>query len=126
MIHLDKFLDTEQNRSLRVKIHGEANVPSSPIYLKMNEPQPVRRVAPLHRECRLSYSPRAIIVLFASVLRKCPVREDVNPISERRKRSGRGIRHRRSNLAVNIIFYLCNISIFLLLNLFLSSFILMI
>ena len=46
----------------------------------MNEPQPVRRVAPLHRECRLSYSPRAITVLFASVLRECPVREDVNPI----------------------------------------------
>ncbi|KYM92797.1 hypothetical protein ALC53_00734 [Atta colombica] len=58
----------------------EANVASSPIYLKMNEPQPVRRVALLHREYRLSYNPRAIIVLFASVLRECPVREDVNPI----------------------------------------------
>ena len=34
----------------------------------------------LYLECRLSYSPRAIIVLFASVLRECPVREDVNPI----------------------------------------------
>jgi len=29
MIYLDKFLDIEENRFLRVKIHGEANVPSS-------------------------------------------------------------------------------------------------
>jgi len=33
---------------------------------------------------------------------------------ERRKRSWRGIGHRRSNLAVNIIFYLCKINLFLL------------
>ncbi|KYM75592.1 hypothetical protein ALC53_14021 [Atta colombica] len=61
----------------------------------MNEPQPVRRVA-----------------LFASVLRECPVR-DVNHIL----RGGGGledIRHRWSNLAVNIIFYLCKINLFLL------------
>ena len=39
MINLDKFLDIKENRSLRVKIQGgEANVPSSPIYLKMNDP----------------------------------------------------------------------------------------
>ena len=37
-------------------------------------------VVRLYLKCRLSYSPRAIIVLFASVLRECPVREDVNPI----------------------------------------------
>jgi len=61
MIHLDKFLDTEQNRSLRVKIHGEANVPSSPIYSKMNEPQPVRRVARLLRECCSSYRTQVIV-----------------------------------------------------------------
>jgi len=50
----------------------------------MYEPQPVRRLARLHRECRLSYRTqiivRAIIVYYSSVLRECPVREDVNPI----------------------------------------------
>ncbi|KYN33668.1 hypothetical protein ALC56_11925 [Trachymyrmex septentrionalis] len=48
----------------------------------MNEPQPVRRVASgvSFKLSDSSYSPRAIIVLFASVLRECSVREDVNPI----------------------------------------------
>jgi len=47
----------------------------------MNEQQPVRRVARLLWECRSSNSPRAfIVILFASVLRECPVREDVNLI----------------------------------------------
>jgi len=43
------------------------------------------------------------------------VREDVNPILRGGgSASGRGIGHRRSNLTVNIIFYLCKINIFLL------------
>jgi len=56
--------------------NGEVNVLSSPIYLKMNESQPVRRVAHLHRECRLSYRTQVIVVraqlyvLFANVLWK--------------------------------------------------------
>ncbi|EGI61932.1 hypothetical protein G5I_09835 [Acromyrmex echinatior] len=49
----------------------------------MIEPQPVRRVACLpgvpFKLSDSNYSPRAII-LFASVLRECPVQEDVNPI----------------------------------------------
>jgi len=70
-----------------------------------------------------NYSPRDYSVLFECFTRVSCAR-GCQPYSERRRRSGRGIRHRRSNLAVNIIFYLYNICI-LLLNLFFSSFILM-
>ncbi|KYN13891.1 hypothetical protein ALC57_13965 [Trachymyrmex cornetzi] len=76
----------------------------------MNEPQPVRRVARFtsgvpFKLSDSSYSPRAIIVYYSRVSRECPVRGDAT--FERRRRSGRDIGHRWSNLAVNIIFYLC-------------------
>ena len=39
------FFRIKSFSSVRVKINEEANIPSSLIYLKRNEPQPVRRVA---------------------------------------------------------------------------------
>ena len=80
MIFLDKFLDTwvKSFCSFKNPRMGKLTYPRRRFTWKWTNRN--RFVA--SRVCigSLNYSPRAIIILFASVLRECPVREDVNPI----------------------------------------------